>query len=61
MLLHTITYGVVDIASKCMDKKMEHTLAEKSYDYIRQRLSQGDLPPGKRLVNRRSLKKSESV
>ena len=31
---------------------MERTLAEKSYDYIRKRLSEGDLPPGKRLVNR---------
>ncbi|MCP4785275.1 MAG: GntR family transcriptional regulator [Fuerstiella sp.] len=31
---------------------MEQTLAEKSYDYIRQKLSVGDLPPGKRLVNR---------
>lgn len=33
-------------------KKMGQTLAEKSYDYIRQKLSEGDLPPGKRLVNR---------
>ena len=31
---------------------MEQTLAEKSYDYIRKRLAGGDLPPGKRLVNR---------
>jgi DNA-binding GntR family transcriptional regulator len=31
---------------------MEQTLAEKSYDYIRERVSRGDLPPGKRLVNR---------
>ncbi len=31
---------------------MEQTLAERSYDYIRERLSSGDLPPGKRLVNR---------
>lgn len=31
---------------------MEQTLAEKSYDYIRQKLTVGDLPPGKRLVNR---------
>ncbi|MAG93639.1 MAG: GntR family transcriptional regulator [Planctomycetaceae bacterium] len=31
---------------------MEQTLAEKSYDYIRQKLSGGDLPPGTRLVNR---------
>ena len=31
---------------------MEQTLAEKSYDYIREKLSRGELPPGKRLVNR---------
>ena len=31
---------------------MEQTLAERSYHYIRERLSQGDLSPGKRLVNR---------
>jgi DNA-binding GntR family transcriptional regulator len=31
---------------------MEQSLAEKSYDYIRQKLSGGDFPPGKRLVNR---------
>lgn len=31
---------------------MTQTLAERSYDYIRERLSTGDLPPGKRLVNR---------
>ena len=31
---------------------MEQTLAEKSYHYIRKKLSLGDLPPGKRLVNR---------
>lgn len=31
---------------------MEQTLAEKSYDYIRRKLSDGKLPPGKRLVNR---------
>ena len=31
---------------------MEQTLAEKSYAYLRQKLSSGDLPPGKRLVNR---------
>lgn len=31
---------------------MTQTLAERSYDYIRERLSKGDLPPGKRLVNR---------
>jgi len=31
---------------------MERTLAEKSYDYIRKKLSGGDLSPGTRLVNR---------
>jgi DNA-binding GntR family transcriptional regulator len=31
---------------------MEQTLAERSYDYIRNKVSSGDLPPGKRLVNR---------
>ncbi len=31
---------------------MDQTLAEKSYRYIRQKLSGGELPPGKRLVNR---------
>ena len=31
---------------------MEQTLAERSYHYIRERLSQGDLSPGKRLVYR---------
>ena len=31
---------------------MEQTLAEKSYNYIRQRVSRGDFPPGQRLVNR---------
>lgn len=31
---------------------MAQTLAEKSYEYIRKKLSGGDLPPGKRLVNR---------
>jgi DNA-binding GntR family transcriptional regulator len=31
---------------------MEQTLAEKSYVYIRQRVSRGDFPPGQRLVNR---------
>jgi len=31
---------------------MEQTLAERSYEYIRERVSRGDLPPGKRLVNR---------
>jgi len=31
---------------------MDQSLAEKSYQYIRERLSSGDLLPGKRLVNR---------
>jgi len=31
---------------------MQQTLAEKSYGYIRKKLARGDLPPGKRLVNR---------
>lgn len=31
---------------------MEQSLAEKSYDYLRQKLSAGEFPPGKRLVNR---------
>ena len=31
---------------------MEQTLAEKSYDHIRQMLSSGELAPGNRLVNR---------
>ncbi|TWU49230.1 GntR family transcriptional regulator [Rubripirellula reticaptiva] len=31
---------------------MEQTLAERSYDYIREKLKRGELPPGKRLVNR---------
>lgn len=31
---------------------MEQSLSEKSYDYIRQKVSSGDLAPGKRLVNR---------
>lgn len=31
---------------------MGQTLAERSYDYIRERLAQGELPPGHRLVNR---------
>jgi DNA-binding GntR family transcriptional regulator len=35
-----------------MATKMEQSLAEKSYDYIRQKLSGGEFQPGKRLVNR---------
>lgn len=31
---------------------MEQTLAERAYTHIRRKLSAGDLPPGKRLVNR---------
>lgn len=31
---------------------MEPTLAERAYAYIREKLSLGELPPGKRLVNR---------
>ena len=31
---------------------MEQTLAEESYDYIRKKLAGGDLPRGKRRVNR---------
>ena len=31
---------------------MEKTLSEKAYGFIRQKLALGDLPPGKRLVNR---------
>lgn len=31
---------------------MEQSLAEKSYDYIRSKVSSGDFGPGKRLVNR---------
>ncbi len=31
---------------------MEQSLAEKSYDYIREKLSGGEFPPGKKLVNR---------
>ena len=31
---------------------MDQSLAEKSYRHIRQKLSRGELPPGKRLVNR---------
>lgn len=31
---------------------MEQSLSEKSYTFIRRMLSTGDLPPGKRLVNR---------
>ncbi len=31
---------------------MEQSFAEKSYEYIRDKLSCGELPPGKRLVNR---------
>jgi DNA-binding GntR family transcriptional regulator len=31
---------------------MEQTLSEKAYDHLRRKLRSGDLPPGKRLVNR---------
>jgi DNA-binding GntR family transcriptional regulator len=31
---------------------MDKTLSEKAYGFIRQKLALGDLPPGKRLVNR---------
>ena len=31
---------------------MEQSLSEKSYDYIREKLTSGDLSPGQRLVNR---------
>ena len=31
---------------------MNQSLADKSYDYLRNKLAQGELPPGQRLVNR---------
>tara|TARA_R110002073_G_scaffold7245_6_gene41353 strand:- start:1438 stop:2301 length:864 start_codon:yes stop_codon:yes gene_type:complete len=33
-------------------KPVDRSLAEKSYDYIREKLASGEFPPGKQLVNR---------